>query len=152
MTAPHSIFTVMAITVADLDRATRFYRDAFGFIERNTTRPNGGAAGVAARFIQKDATVIELVEFTTPLPPNRSELPMGQAGTVSHIVFNVADLRETEAAVLASGGTIVDSTRVAMELAGLGPVEIVYARDPDGAWIELCSIDEAARLRYGGLE
>ncbi len=151
MTAPHTIFGCVAILVSDLERSTRFYCDALGFAERATTRPNGGASGVTARFVEKNGTVIELVELASPPPPDQSDRPMSRTGILSHLAFNVADLAQVAVAVVAKGGQILDQTRASLDLAGLGPVEIVYARDPDGIWIELLSVDEAARLRYGGL-
>ena len=151
MSAPHAIFGCVAILVTDLERSTRFYCDALGFTQRATTRPNGGASGVTARFVEKNGTVIELVELASPPPPDQSTQPMSRTGMLSHLAFNVADLAATEAAVTANGGTVLEGSRAAMQLEGLGPVEILYARDPDGIWIELLSVDEAARLRYGGL-
>jgi catechol 2,3-dioxygenase-like lactoylglutathione lyase family enzyme len=152
MTAPRSFFGVMAITVANLDRSTRFYRDALGFTERNTTSPGGGSFGVTARFLEKDGVVLEIVEFASPPPSENSLQPMGRMGILSHLAFNVGSLAETEAAIVASGGAVVEPTRLSMELSGFGPVEIVYARDPDGIWIELISVDEATRRRYVGLD
>jgi catechol 2,3-dioxygenase-like lactoylglutathione lyase family enzyme len=152
MSAPLSFFGVTAITVADLDRSTRFYRDALGFTERNTTSPGGGSFGVTARFLEKDGVVLEIVEFVSPPPAEGALQPMGRLGMLSHLAFNVGNLAEVEAAIQASGGTIVEPTRLSMELTGFGPVEIIYARDPDGIWIELISIDEAKRRRYVGID
>ena len=147
-----AIFGITALCITDLERSTRFSCDALGYRELTTTSPNGGALGVTARFLDLDGRALELVEFVNAPPAEQSEYPMGHTGLISHLAYNVADLAATEAAVIAAGGTIAEFTRNDMDLEGLGKCTIVYARDPDGIWIELISVDEAARRRYVGLD
>ncbi|MBB4632681.1 VOC family protein [Sphingosinicella soli] len=147
-----TIFAITALCITDLERSTRFYCDALGYRALTTTRPDGGALGVSARFLDLDGRMLELVEFRDSPPPEKADFPVSRTGLISHLAYNVANLAETEAAVVAAGGTIAELTRSQMQLEGLGSCTIIYVRDPDGIWIELISVDEAARRRYVGLD
>jgi len=145
-----AVYCITAISVSDIEKSTRFYNAAFGYRALKTTTPDNGAAGVTARFIELGGAVLELVEFRDPPPPEQTEVPMSRVGLLSHLAFNVDNLADTEAAIEAAGGSVAEATRMHMELAGLGQCEIVYARDPDGIWLELLSVDDARRRRYVG--
>jgi catechol 2,3-dioxygenase-like lactoylglutathione lyase family enzyme len=99
-----AVYCITAISVSDVEKSTQFYNAAFGYRALKTTRPDNGAAGVTARFIELGGSVLELVEFRDPPPPEQTEFPMSRVGLLSHLAFNVNNLADTEAAVKAAGG------------------------------------------------
>jgi catechol 2,3-dioxygenase-like lactoylglutathione lyase family enzyme len=160
-----SQFFCCVIMVSDLERSTRFYRDGLGFKVGKERSPNGGAMGVTGRFMKKDGLLIELVAFEKPLvfdgsvkmvdsdaamPTNTSVQPCDQLGMVSHVVFDCVDTSVEEAAILANGGTV--GQRASVQLPdGIGTMNFVFVRDPDGLWLELLHFEnEQVRNRYVG--
>jgi len=112
--------THIALAVADLDRAVRFYQDVFGAVEvyRHPT------------FVQvqmpdtRDVIVFEL----------RDPEKVGTSGGIAHFGFRLrdpADVDAAAAAVQAAGGTVKSQGEFC-------PGEpYVYASDPDGYEVEI---------------
>jgi catechol 2,3-dioxygenase-like lactoylglutathione lyase family enzyme len=112
--------THLALAVADLDRASRFYGDLFGAVEvyRHPT------------FVQvqipktRDVIVFEL----------RDPEMVGTSGGIAHFGFRLcdpADIHAAATAVQAAGGTVTSQGEFC-------PGEpYVYALDPDGYAIEI---------------
>jgi catechol 2,3-dioxygenase-like lactoylglutathione lyase family enzyme len=135
----------VAIRVADLDRATRFYADALG--ARELTEPFevsgalaegmlGGPPGVRFRMRQIgfDRGVMELLEIPSA-PTGRAP---GSSLNVLHIGIQVDDVAAALARVLAAGGEL------AVPLTSWGPSLLCFCTDPDGTVLELAdaSIEE----------
>jgi catechol 2,3-dioxygenase-like lactoylglutathione lyase family enzyme len=112
--------THIALAVADLDRASRFYRDVFGAVEVYR-HPN---------FLQvqlpgtRDVIVFEL----------RDPEKVGRSGGIAHFGFRLRDPSDADAAATAvesAGGTVTSKGEFC-------PGEpYVYASDPDGYEIEI---------------
>lgn len=64
----------------------------------------------------------------SPGPPNRIGL--------MHVAFAVADIRSTLARLLESGGEALGELAEA-DIEGVGRVDFMYARDPEGNIVEL---------------
>ena len=124
--------------VTDLDRASRFYCELFGFEEsRRITVPDQAAApllslepplGLTAAYLQKDGATLELLAYADrPGQPAALERRFDEPG-LTHMSFCVEDLAETCRAAVDLGGSVVEGT----DQAGMA----VMIRDPDGQKIE----------------
>jgi catechol 2,3-dioxygenase-like lactoylglutathione lyase family enzyme len=143
--------TVICLPVSDIGRAARFYCDTFGFVIGAARRPGKPEIGVTGQFMRKGNTIIELIQADWEIPPGESQ-PLDRTGAVSHIVFHCEDLEATAAAVIANGGSVEAETRATLELPDVeSPFTFLFARDPDGFWLELCHFREEDRKRYAGL-
>ena len=132
----------VAIRVADIDRAARFYVDLFG--GRYLTRPFtisgpeleplfGGHEGLEVRvcLLGFERGSIELFEFLHPRVP-MAEVDQTRANLV-HWCIQVDDVRETLAQVEAAGG------RAVHPVLDWGGADVVYCTDLDGNVFELIS-------------
>jgi catechol 2,3-dioxygenase-like lactoylglutathione lyase family enzyme len=156
-------FCLVATVVADLERSTRFYCDGLGFTQLNTA-PSGGAqmqkllkidteTEITARYLRKDGVTLELVHFTKPtVPEATSYRSITTAGGPSHLAFNVERLDDAIEVVRAHGGTVLAETRATFDMGDAPPIEMILCLDPDGARIELLSMDERVRRHFVGLE
>jgi lactoylglutathione lyase len=96
---------------------------------------------LTSQFIQKGATVIELLSFDEPAPfGDGVRRALNQLG-LTHLSFRVRDIAATAARVVELGGSLVESSRTSMDL-GRGTVEFVYCTDPDGVRIELMHLGD----------
>jgi glyoxylase I family protein len=113
----------VALNVADLAEAERFYQEVMGFA-RLATRPDFGFPGA---WYQAGAHQIHLIEIPGFVPDRRQ-----------HVALEVVDLDAT-AAALAAVGVAVD---VRPYVAGAG--RQAFVRDPTGNRIELNEPDRPA--------
>jgi predicted enzyme related to lactoylglutathione lyase len=128
------------IRVGEMDRAIRFYADAFG--AEPATRPftiDGefaeeqfeGPAGVSYRLchLRFDSGMIELFEFTEP---HEEPAPVHPTkASIMHIGFVVDDVTATAARVVEAGG------RMIFPVTTWGANRLTYVADPDGNVIEI---------------
>jgi glyoxylase I family protein len=140
---PASASHHIALRVSDLERASRFYVDAFG--GRVLTAPYlregaeaettwGGLDGVSylVSHIAFDDGVIELFQFRSPtgLP---SAVPLDPAAGLLHFGMRVDDVDASLGGVESAGGR-----RLWPEVRRMAPgVAVIYVADPDGNVIEL---------------
>ncbi|HWJ68696.1 MAG TPA: VOC family protein [Sphingobium sp.] len=129
---------MVAISVADLDGATRWYEDVLGFtVEREASLDNGR---VVFRWLRRGNERIELVHNPAAVAGPARALPPAHVDVhgFTHLTLETADLAATRAALLARGVTlVVDIT----EVKDLG-IKVLFLRDPEGNYIEI-----AERLR-----
>jgi len=130
----------IGVRVTDMERAVRFYVEAFD--AEVLTRPFviagelpeamfEGPPGVSFRLCHLGfaAGMIELFEFQYPREePTAIE---GWRGNITHVGFVVADVEATVRRVLQAGGSQVFETRA------WGVNHLSYTRDPDGNVIEI---------------
>jgi catechol 2,3-dioxygenase-like lactoylglutathione lyase family enzyme len=141
-------FSHFGICVSDLARSLRFYTEALGFeaAESHTIGTEFARlmdlpdVAVTSQFIRKGSTAIELLAFSVPAPfGGRERRAVNQLG-LTHLSFRVADVEATAAAIVALGGTRVDSSRTTIDFGGT-PLEFVYCTDPDGVRVELMDLN-----------
>lgn len=123
--------------VTDLDRARRFYVEAFGFEPMNEiTVPDtpsdrllrvSAPVGLRAAYLRKDGLVLELMEFGRPGNPAAAERVMNQPG-LTHLSFSVDDVDAVAARAAELGAEVLADTHIGTA---------VFLRDPDGQLIEL---------------
>jgi catechol 2,3-dioxygenase-like lactoylglutathione lyase family enzyme len=141
----------VAIRVASIDRATEFYRDAFGARELTDPFPVdgalargmvGGPDGVSFRMRQVgfDRGVMELVEFTDPIAPT-GRVP-GQLLNILHIGLEVDDVPAALHRVERAGGTTV------VPITEWGPSTLCFCTDPDGTVLELADASIQTLLEH----
>jgi catechol 2,3-dioxygenase-like lactoylglutathione lyase family enzyme len=148
-----SRLSTMSLTVADLPRAERFYRDGLGFQRVAETRFDRvhyarllGIDGLRARSVDMrlGRQTVELVLFD---PPGR---PYPAGGTSAdlwfqHFAIVVADIRTGKARVAAQPGFAPISRGEPRRLPpASGPVTAFKFRDPDGHPLELLEFQQGA--------
>jgi catechol 2,3-dioxygenase-like lactoylglutathione lyase family enzyme len=155
-------FSHIAISVADLPRATAFYAEAFNF---GPGRPYAAAGrkvaalmeadarGLEAVFLRLGPVLLELIQHASPQPRDMTPRPAVEVG-LAHLSFVVDDLTETVRRLESWGGRM--RTRMRYEFAPGQATEIAFATDPDGNRIELIfHPDDAAadaHAKFLGLE
>jgi glyoxylase I family protein len=146
----------VAVHVRDLDRMTKFYRDAFGFEpagEQFSWRDNAlidqliDVNGSAAQGIMLRAgcCYIELFQFSAPEPVSTRPLRPFDRG-YTHFCVDVTDI-EKEIQRLGAIG---------MSFAQPGPLDVghvksIYGRDPEGNVIEIQQTSEDCTFRLDQL-
>jgi catechol 2,3-dioxygenase-like lactoylglutathione lyase family enzyme len=140
----------VGITVPDLDRGIDFYHGVLGL--EFSTEPSpvfddprlGAAVGVPGANLRQvclacGESVVELLEYTQPAPPNDAPLPPNGIGA-AHLAFRVDDIERTRAELEAKGVEFLSDVNVVDDgvLAGW---RWVYFLDPDGNTLEL--VEEA---------
>jgi catechol 2,3-dioxygenase-like lactoylglutathione lyase family enzyme len=136
----HTVLNHFGHCVTDLDRASRFYCDLFGFTEkRRITVPDDPTSqllsvdkpvGLGAAYLEKDGTTLELIVFDRPgNPPARSRV-FNEPG-LTHMSFSVDDPAATSRHAVELGGSLVEGTEVGAA---------VMIRDPDGQLVELVAM------------
>jgi catechol 2,3-dioxygenase-like lactoylglutathione lyase family enzyme len=140
-------FSHFGICVSDLARSLRFYCEALGF-ERAESHSIGSEfaqlmdlpdVSVTSQFIRKEGTAIELLAFSEPAPfGDRERRAVNQLG-LTHLSFRVADVEAVAARVVQFGGTVVESSRTAIDFGGTA-LTFVYCTDPDGVRVELMDL------------
>ena len=133
-------FSHSGVCCGDLERAIRFYCDALGFsvtkqldigpsFEALTELPGYRAKVV---FLQLGDRMLELIAAEFPEVTGTCERrAMNQRG-ITHLCFNVSDLREVCRSIEKAGGSVHRQT-----LTELPVSDIVFCTDPDGTRIEL---------------
>ncbi|HRW37318.1 MAG: VOC family protein [Acidimicrobiales bacterium] len=133
----------VGLCVSDLDRAIRFYGEAFGFTERNRLAiPDPIASkllrvpepvGMTAAYLtlgdaEAGGAVLELLHFDRPGNDPQRERSFTEPG-LTHISLTVDDVAATCDRVRALGGEVLDDT----DVGGLA----IMVRDLDGQIVEL---------------
>ncbi len=140
----------VGVTVADLERSLRFYRDLLGLQVLHTGVDEGawiddvlgidGAVIATADLDAGDGRIIELVEYRSPREP-AAVTRCSQPGTL-HLAVVVDSVAGTLARIAAAGGTVVSRRPATVDLAESSwhGVTVAYTRDPDGAIVELVEV------------
>ena len=136
-------FNHTGIVVDDLDRMVSFYCGDLGLAELNRVEsiapPEGNHTGIAGSrrtlvFVGfEDGHRIELLKYHEPESVGRDN-DMTRVGT-NHICFNVEDIELTHAELSAKGISFVTDPIMSQRDDG-SRHGIVYARDPEGNWLE----------------
>jgi catechol 2,3-dioxygenase-like lactoylglutathione lyase family enzyme len=139
----------VGITVADLERAIRFYNGVLGLELRSEPSPVfgdpslGPAVGVPGAALRQVSlalgdTTLELLEYTAPPSPVDAPLPQNALGA-QHVAFHVDDIAATMRELSERGVEFFSGVNVVDEgvLAGW---RWVYFADPEGNALELVEI------------
>ncbi|MBK7950961.1 MAG: VOC family protein [Deltaproteobacteria bacterium] len=134
------------LSTPDLDRSIRFYRDLFGFeVLARFTKPPGSpgmdamldlpGVGFDAALLRLGPSMIEVFEFSAPEPVRAPARRRVCDHGLTHLCFQVDDVRAEYARLSAAGMVFHCAPQV-----GDGAT-FVYGRDPDGNAIELIEFD-----------
>jgi catechol 2,3-dioxygenase-like lactoylglutathione lyase family enzyme len=140
---PNRMFHHSGLWVSDIDRAARFYVDAFeGRLMHKPVQQDpetsqavmGTAPGVAFKFvyIAFENGAVELFEFVGEGAPEWAPGPV--PGRVPHFAMDCDDVERTVERVVAAGGDHLWD-----EVADWGGSKVTFVADPDGNAIELLS-------------
>ena len=135
----------VGITVTDLDRSLKFYRDVLGFTITREMNESGkhidnfsDLKGVIVRTVKMksdDGSMIELLKYDSHKCPNHhnKHQKICEIGC-SHFAMTVDDLEE----VCQDVKDFVDASLICEpEHSPDGKVKLTFCRDPDGTLIEL---------------
>ncbi len=127
----------VGLCVSDLERSCEFYQRTFGFAESSRLQPPDAVCsqllgieepvGLTAVYLERGDFTLELLHYERPGNPGASERVLNEPG-LTHLSFMVGDLTSALDAVVAAGGTVVESTNVR---------GAVMVKDPDGQLLEL---------------
>ncbi len=136
------------IVARDWRKLARFYQEVFGCIPLHPERNQAGAwlergTGVKGAALQgvhlrlpgcgDRGPTLEIYSYVTMLEKPE---PTANRQGLGHLAFEVADVQNALAEVLAHGGKSLGET-VAREVPGAGRLTFVYATDPEGNILEL---------------
>ncbi|MBI2843671.1 MAG: VOC family protein [Armatimonadetes bacterium] len=136
----------VAITVSDLERSLRFYRDQLGMLEQSDHDLKGPEISQMAG---KDKVYMKVVRLTCPETPGvqidlqqyiepkgkQSDSKLGDVAN-SHICIEVGNLDDAYRRLSAAGVQFV-SPPVEFDLEAEGKIGCVFFMDPDGYILEL---------------
>ena len=141
--APAAALTTIGIVVADMQKSTRFYTEAFGFKAlkpeptRVTAKPGDPSANLveldegfdlSTQFIDAGGVQIELLAFVNPKPlGDGARGPIHRRG-VNHLAIRVRDPKAIFEKVRQAGGTVLDSKPTG---------GATFVIDPDGTRLEI---------------
>jgi len=134
----------VGICVTDHERSVRFYKEGLGF-ETVEAFPCGSRFAPLAELppptrsqveiLAKGGTRIEIIGWTTPAAHGKPSETRNQVG-FTHLSLYVERLAEVEARLVSLGATVLEHTRVHLDLPD-GTMDMVFLADPDGVRIEL---------------
>jgi len=138
-------FDHVSVSTADLDRSISFYSGLLGIpvLERGEDsgaeiRKLVGLEDVSIRWADldlRDDRILELVEFVTPLGASIPK-SLWDPGS-GHLGLRVHDLDGVHARLLEADITVRSEPVTWREPGAWNGVRVLYAIDPDGAWVEL---------------
>jgi len=133
----------VGIAVADLDKATKFYTEAFGFTAPKPVKIGAFLSGLmevenldmTIQFLESGGTTrLELLHFGNPKATgDGNRHPINVRG-LSHIQLRVPDVKAAMDKVTKAGGKVIDSTLLKDKD---GKILAVFVVDPDGTRLEL---------------
>ena len=132
------------ITVSDLERSMRFYRDVLGFEVSPPVTVSGpmfekvtGVPGcvIDVAFARGAGHIVELLCYRAPDGRKTSTLRACDPG-FWHLCLKVRDIEQVVRAIRAEGFEAVSEIQTAADPPVKG-LRVVYARDPDGVVLEL---------------
>jgi catechol 2,3-dioxygenase-like lactoylglutathione lyase family enzyme len=150
----------VGVTVSDVERALRFYRDTLGLRVVNDsvlTSPEVaallGLESVELRSVDLDSgdgRVFELLHYTSPAG-NHVDYESRDPAT-GHIALTVDDLEAVRARIEAGGGRVISSAELHVSDPGgaFDGAICLYVRDPDGMILELVQRPQQRRDPDGG--
>jgi catechol 2,3-dioxygenase-like lactoylglutathione lyase family enzyme len=135
------------ITVSNLERSLRFYRDLLGLRVLADSRMTDarvaallGTEVIDLRIVDldtNDGRIIELLEYVQP-SGERVDYTSRDPGS-GHIALAVDDLERVRAGIEQAGGSVISREPVtAVDTEGMfAHARLLYIRDPDGMILEL---------------
>ena len=132
----------------DWKRLVRFYCEVFGcepkgperdlsaaWLEKVNAVPNAHLRGVHLHLpgYENNGPTLEIFSYDQVI---ERQLPRSNECGFGHIAFAVENVDEALQALIAAGGGAVGEIATG-EVEGVGPIRLVYARDPEGNIVEL---------------
>lgn len=137
------------ITVRDMDRALRFYRDLLGLKVLGDITFSGAevdaltqVAGARLRAVylrsekDRNGPPLELLQFIEPQGDTGTPYARLTNPGITEVAFWVTDIEQTYHTLRAQGVEFYSAPQLFV-LEGYGKVKAVYFRDPDGTTLEL---------------
>jgi len=138
----------VGITVADLDRAVRFYTELLSFVEVGTSSSDGPALATlhdldapAARVarLRLGEELLELTQYVRPFGRPAPRDARSNDRWFQHVAIVVGDMERAYERLAANGVTAISAApqRLPDWNPAAGGIEAYYFRDPDGHPLEL---------------
>ena len=134
----------VGLAVSDLEESLRFYVHGLGFEAGPRFEAGDDVAAVSeveapvrsiSQYMVKDGFRLELLGWEVPGVQGSPSKARNQVG-LTHLCFEVDDVAQTEARLLALGAASVPDARVVVDR-DPAKISIVILADPDGTRIEL---------------
>jgi lactoylglutathione lyase len=134
----------VGLAVSDLEESLRFYVEGLGFEVGARFEAGDDVAAVSeveppvlstSQYMVKDGFRLELLGWEVPGVQGSPSKARNHVG-LTHLCFEVDDVAETEARLLALGATSVPDAKVVVDR-DPAKITIVILADPDGTRIEL---------------
>lgn len=135
------------ITVSDLERSLKFWRDVLGFELSHRAHQKGelaeqitGVPGaeILIAVVKAPGHKIELLEYRAPADRKKLEARPCDVGSV-HVALAVDNLEAVLETIAASGWRAAGQPQTLMVGPNAGK-RVIYVRDPDGTTIELMQL------------
>jgi len=146
---PAASLAHVGICVSDLERSTRFYCEALGFVAVDAHDVGDTFARLMelehvelrSQFIRgPNGERLELLAFRAPAAEGEGRRrPLNRLG-LTHLCFRVRNVDEVAQRIRRLGGEVHDHTRTALGAPRAVP-DFVYCSDPDGIRIELMRLE-----------
>ena len=125
----------IVIMVNDLQKSVEFYTDVLGFSISNKIEM--AEVGLSAVFVEKDGSIIGLMNYKGKKIPKRSEIAKIKLGESSipindHLTFSVDDIEATTTE-LKGKGVLFNLEPIQLE----GGIKVAFFKDPEEVQIEL---------------
>jgi methylmalonyl-CoA/ethylmalonyl-CoA epimerase len=125
----------VGVAVPSIEEAKRTYRDLYGVSDADITKTGDmPAQGVRYAFVNVANSQIELIEPLGENSPILKFLEKNPKGGQHHVCFEVKDIHQARAAMIAKGATVLGEPRIGAH----GTLIIfVHPKDSNGVLIEL---------------
>jgi lactoylglutathione lyase len=134
----------VGLAVSNLEKSMRFYTEGLGFEVGPRFEAGDDVAAVSevdapvrqvSQYMTKDGFRLELLGWEVPEVHGTPSKTRNQLG-LTHLCFEVDDIAETEAKLLALGANEVPDARVVVGRGSM-TISIAILADPDGTRLEL---------------
>jgi len=135
----------IGISVSDLTRSVRFYRDVLGFTPVTKLRVEGfptttmfevDEIELECVFLERDGVRIELMSFPKPGTVGDGQTTNWRERGLTHFALSVEDIAATRKAIVEHGGTILEQTYIENDDPQYQS-KVLCAACPDGVRLEL---------------
>ena len=140
-------FNHIGHSVADIDKARRFYEEVLGFVFDGDMQVSGDASArrlqvsppldLRVVYLKRDGFLLELLQFKQPGTDAPRRRALTEPG-LTHLSVTVDDMDNVLAKAVELGGEVLEEIRAP---------NVAWVRDPDGQLVELLTPESGYHSR-----